>query len=339
LKQLVTELSALQPRVASAIALSRQNLDVEAQNKMRNLQPQFEEIERSSNHLLRLNQIRADEEIARINFLQWSAIILLAVLTVVWTVFALLTAMRVTRLIAERETWLRQTMRLLEDRNRELDAFAGRVAHDLRAPLNTINLAAAVIDEPKFDTSRASQALRRGVKAMETLIEDLLTLSRISGQTTGTTCHVASVAAFVRDDLRPKLEAVGGLLQIETDDAVVSCSEGLLRQVLWNLGENAVKYRRTDVQSQLKIHGHATPRSYEITVSDNGMGMSAMEVDHAFEPFFRGEQVRATPGTGLGLSIVKRVIEASGGSVSIDSVPGRGTTFRIQLPLGASKAA
>jgi signal transduction histidine kinase len=58
------------------------------------------------------------------------------------------------------------------------------------------------------------------------------------------------------------------------------------------------------VQLQLKIRGRATLRSYEITVLDNGMGISAAEVEHAFEPFFRGKQVKSTPGTGLGLSIV-----------------------------------
>jgi signal transduction histidine kinase len=154
----------------------------------------------------------------------------------------------------------------------------------------------------------------------------------------GATCQAASVPAFAREDLAPQLKAVGGLLRVEADDATVSCSEGLLRQVLWNLGENAVKYRRVDVPLQFAIRGRATLHSYEITVSDNGEGTSTEEAQHAFEPFFRGKQLRS-PGTGLGLSIVKRMVEVSGGSVSVDSVPGQGTTFWIRLPLAASKAA
>ena len=90
---------------------------------------------------------------------------------------------------------------------------------------------------------------------------------------------------------------------------------------------------------EIEIRGRITQRTYEFSVSDNGTGMSPWEVQHAFEPFFRGEQVRSTPGTGLGLSIVKRVVEATGGSVSVESVPARGTTFKIRLPLAASKAA
>jgi signal transduction histidine kinase len=108
---------------------------------------------------------------------------------------------------------------------------------------------------------------------------------------------------------------------------------------LWNLGENAVKYRRPEVQLLVQIRGRATPNAYELSVSDNGMGMSPSVARQAFQPFFRGKQTASTPGTGLGLSVVKRVIEASGGTVSIDSEPGRGTTFKIQLPLPAGKAA
>src|SRR5262249_29875814 len=102
---------------------------------------------------------------------------------------------------------------------------------------------------------------------------------------------------------------------------------------------NAVKYRRSGVQLEVEIRGRIAHRTYELTVSDNGTGMSTLEVQHAFEPFFRGEQVRSTPGTGLGLSIVKRVVETTGGSVSVDTIPARGTTFKIRLPLAAIKAA
>ena len=109
--------------------------------------------------------------------------------------------------------------------------------------------------------------------------------------------------------------------------------------LLWNLGENAVKYQRDAVRLLVKIHGRIIPNAYEFTISDNGNGMSSLEISHACEPFFRGKDAQSSAGSGLGLSIVKRVIEASGGSVSIDSMPGRGTTVRIRLPLVASQRA
>jgi signal transduction histidine kinase len=90
---------------------------------------------------------------------------------------------------------------------------------------------------------------------------------------------------------------------------------------------------------EVEIRGRVVPHAYEFNISDNGSGMSATEVQHVFDAFYRGEQAQSTPGTGLGLSIVKRVVEASGGSISVHSVPGRGTTFKIILPLAISKAA
>lgn len=129
------------------------------------------------------------------------------------------------------------------------------------------------------------------------------------------------------------------MLRVEAASGIVLCREGLLRQVLWNLGENAMKYRRSGVRLEVEIRGRTANHTYELTVSDNGTGMSKSVAGHAFDAFFRGEQIQPTPGSGLGLSIVKRVVEASGGSVSVESIIGVGTTFKVHLPLAADKAA
>jgi signal transduction histidine kinase len=129
------------------------------------------------------------------------------------------------------------------------------------------------------------------------------------------------------------------VLRVDATPGTVPCSDGLLRQVLSNLGENSVKYRRSGVQLSIEIRGRALPHTYEFSVSDNGAGMSTSVAHHAFDPFFRVEQEQPTPGSGLGLSIVKRVVEASGGSVSVQSVVGVGTIFKVCLPMVAHKAA
>ena len=113
---------------------------------------------------------------------------------------------------------------------------------------------------------------------------------------------------------------------------------GSVRQALSNLADNAVKYRRADVQADIDIFGRVVGKEYELRVSDNGVGMSYDEAHQAFDPFFRALRVREQKGTGLGLSIVKRVIEASGGSVVVDSRLGQGTTFIIRLPLASDDA-
>jgi len=174
---------------------------------------------------------------------------------------------------------------------------------------------------------------------MEAVIEDLLALSRIGESTARDGVgDPALVAAQVRDDLAPRLESEAVTMQLAVEPAKVRCAEGLLRQAVSNLVDNAVKYRRPDVQASIDMVGHAAGKEYELRVSDNGVGMSYNEARQAFDPFFRAMRVREQQGTGLGLAIVKRVIEASGGSVVVDSRLGQGTTFIIRLSLASDDA-
>ena len=339
LHQLKAEISELQPQVDAILLTSRKNLDGEAEAQIHMLEPRFEAINHAADALLDLNQSRANQEVAQVRKLQMRAVIFIAILTVLGTAFALLTARWVTRLVTEHERQMNRAMTLLEDRNRELDAFAGRVAHDLRGPLTAINLAASALTSSGERDEHNTAVLRRGVARMEAMIQDLLTLSRISAQVAGAACETESVVALAREDLTPIVEATGGVLTVDVVPAKVSCSEGLFRQALWNLGENAVKYRRSGVQLQLQIRGRVLSNAYELSVSDNGSGMTPWEVRQACEPFFRGRETQSTSGVGLGLSIVKRVIEASGGAIAVDSTPGQGTTFKIRLPLAASALA
>jgi signal transduction histidine kinase len=169
---------------------------------------------------------------------------------------------------------------------------------------------------------------------MEAIIEDLLALSRIGESAArGGVGDPALVVAQVRDDFAARLGAEGVTLQAAVEPAKVQCAEGLLRQAVSNLADNAVKYRRPEVQAEIEIRGRVVGKEYELRVSDNGVGMSYDEARQAFDPFFRAQRVREQTGTGLGLSIVKRVIEASGGAVTVESQLGQGTTFVIRLAL------
>jgi signal transduction histidine kinase len=113
----------------------------------------------------------------------------------------------------------------------------------------------------------------------------------------------------------------------------VHCSEGLLRQVVWNLTDNAMKYRRGGVTLRIEISGRSLDHRYDLSVRDNGVGLSPDETARVFDPFYRGAGSKGEPGTGLGLSIVKRAVEASGGTVWVTSEPGNGSTFVARLPL------
>ncbi len=97
---------------------------------------------------------------------------------------------------------------------------------------------------------------------MEQLIEDLLTLSRIDAQVPDRVARVEKVASSIEEDLAPPVKDARGVLRVAVEPAVVRCSDGLLREVLWNLGENALKYRRPDVKLEIELVGRVSHKSY-----------------------------------------------------------------------------
>jgi signal transduction histidine kinase len=152
-------------------------------------------------------------------------------------------------------------------------------------------------------------------------------------------CDPQLLALALRDNLAERLAAAGGELLLSVDSAHIYCREGLFQQVLANLAENALKYQRPDVKPAIRISGRAIDSQYRLEVADNGVGMSADETARAFDPLYRARRVREAPGTGLGLSIVKRIVEAYGGSATVESNRGQGSTFIVQLPLKAGARA
>jgi signal transduction histidine kinase len=240
------------------------------------------------------------------------------------------------RQLVRRDEQAGRYARVLEERNRDLDAFAGHVAHDIRGPLSTISLAAQQLSRTAPEHSKTTDLLGRGVRHMEALIEDLLALARV--EAIKGTCDPAVAASRVCEDFAPRFERERGTLRYAVEHARVRCTDGLLEQVLVNLLENALKYRRPDVPLQVEVSGSVTGQGYDLRITDNGMGMSPHDVESAFVPFFRAERTRALPGTGLGLSIVKRVADASGGTVSATSQLGQGTSFAVHLSLANEEA-
>jgi signal transduction histidine kinase len=223
----------------------------------------------------------------------------------------------------------------LEERNRELDAFAGRVAHDLRNPLGTIVFTTETLEQHGNDP-RAIERMRRGTRRIQDLINDLLVLSRAGGELGHTTCNLAVISARIGEDFGERFGKDADL-RPDVEAATVPYSETLLAQAVWNLVENAVKYRREGVRPEVRVTGRSIGASYELTIADNGLGMSNEEAARAFEPFYRVGQAHGVMGTGLGLAIVKRVVEAHRGTVSVTSRPGEGSTFVLSLPIAGKE--
>jgi signal transduction histidine kinase len=280
-----------------------------------------------------INRSGANEAIARIQALRRFDTIGMWVTAVAALLILFILGHHIINRIASYEEQLVGYSRILEGRNRELDAFAGRIAHDLRSPVSSLTLWVELLSrEAPGEELPTLDRMRRSIKRIATMIDDLLAFARAAAPVEGAFCNPAAVAAKIRDDFTERFGEEARLREV-VESASVAYSDGLLRQVLWNLVENGVKYRRDDVPADIGIFGRVVGGLYELQVSDNGLGMLPEDAERVFDPFYRAHRAEDISGTGLGLSIVKRIVEAGGGSVQVRTKLGSGTTFLLQLPL------
>jgi signal transduction histidine kinase len=220
----------------------------------------------------------------------------------------------------------------LERVNAELEAFAGRIAHDLQSPLAPIQGNAELIARG-VDPAKARELGARIVKTtgrVAELVDGLLAFA--AGAKPGSAeCDAAEVLGSVLADFGDRLKSSGARVEVSVKPTPVRCSKALLASVFQNLLDNALKYGRKDDQSP-SVSVIVRPMGYQglISVADAGEGMPDEVRRRAFEPFFRGGA--RGPGHGLGLATVRRIVEGHGGVVSIESETGAGTRLRVLLP-------
>jgi PAS domain S-box-containing protein len=232
---------------------------------------------------------------------------------------------------AERESLQEQLFRA--QRMEAVGRFAGGIAHDFNNILTVIFHAVDAIRERDLHEAATADVLDAATRGAS-LARQLLTFSRqepVAAQSID--LHVAILA------LRPMLERlVGAGVRVETDldprhSATVRLGAGQLDQVLVNLTVNAKdampRGGTIRIATRWAAGATASASSVELSFSDSGVGMDAATVAKAFEPFFTTKGQR---GTGLGLGIVQRIVQDAEGTLSCESQPGHGTTFRIVLP-------
>jgi signal transduction histidine kinase len=250
---------------------------------------------------------------------------------------ALTTARERAVRLAERMTAeLRQREQELQRSNEELEHFAYLASHDLQEPLRTVTsyvgLLERRLDGKLDDRSRSWLAyITEGANRMSSLITDLLHYSR-AGRSDEPPEPVPLDAAWDQAvaNLRQAIEESGAMV---TRGAlpVVAASAREMTSLLQNLIANALKYRG---EAAPEVHADAVRRddAWEIRVQDNGIGIDPMFHDRVFGLFQRLHTAEEYPGTGMGLAIVKKLAESNGGSVRVESAPGRGATFVVTLP-------
>ena len=228
---------------------------------------------------------------------------------------------------------------LIEHLNRAFSAqkrFIADASHDLRSPLTVVrgNVDMLKRNLPEAEKAESLRAIEAETKRMSGIVDDLLLLTEIES---------AQAAPRSEVDLRElviaemhRIEQIAGkrTITLEHADRIeIKGDKYRLGRMLGNLLDNAVKYTAPDgrVAVSLLCQG----REACLTVADNGIGISAGDLPHIFDRFYRAEKARsrAQGGTGLGLAIVKSVAEQHGGHVSVTSEPGRGSAFTVWLKI------
>lgn len=222
---------------------------------------------------------------------------------------------------------------VLLDRQRTLVADT---SHELRNPLMVVrgNLDLLAHDLPTDQRMEAISDAREEVDRMARLVGDLLFLADADTEDSiqRTNVDLDEVMVDIANDARAMSPAHHILIDTNDPVSVLGDAERL-RQLLWNLVENAIRYTPPGETVRLALNRRG--QLGEITVSDTGIGIPDDHLPHIFERFYRVDRSRsrAVGGTGLGLSIVRQVAQTHGGYVRVKSTPGQGTTFTVYLPL------
>lgn len=219
-------------------------------------------------------------------------------------------------------------------------ALLRAVSHDLRTPLTAIITAGHAVRSPVLEGGERDElglVVVEEAQRLSALVDKLLDLSRLqagAAEPQRDWCSLEEVVRTAVDDVGDGDDA-GFTLSFDSDLPLVQADAAQLERVFVNLLENA---RRYSGGHPVKVRARVVGGKMSIRVIDRGPGMSTTQLARAFEPFYRDEASDTHPGSGLGLAIVRGFVEANGGRVRAESLPGHGTAFAIELPLAEHPA-
>jgi signal transduction histidine kinase len=246
---------------------------------------------------------------------------------------------RAQEALKRNEKKLQALVKELAAKNAELETFVFSVSHDLKTPIVTIEGFMGALREDfgdliPEDCERYLNYIGDATQKMELLINDLLELSRIGRlRVKKTEFSLADLMEEVIAGLQPQIEARGIQVTVMQDLPLVYGEKKRLVQVMENLLSNAIKYIGNENPSpRIEVGAREQDDQKVVFVRDNGIGIERTYFDKIFQVFQRLPAAKKIgQGTGVGLAIVKRVIEYHGGSVWLESEPGKGTTFFFTL--------
>jgi len=244
------------------------------------------------------------------------------------------------KLVEER---LRQSTLETQRSNAELEQFAYVISHDLQEPLRMVSsytqlLAKRYRNKLDADADEFISYAVEGAKRMQTLLHELLEYSRVG--TRGKPFSLVNCEHVVDQamaNLKIAIEECGAMVSYDVLPTVLG-DEGQLVRLFQNLIGNAIKFRR---EEPLQVLISAQRRQHVVTfsVQDNGIGIDPQHSQSVFEIFRRLHTTEEYPGTGMGLAICKKIVERHGGHISVQSQPGKGSTFYFTINMAGGESA
>jgi signal transduction histidine kinase len=225
----------------------------------------------------------------------------------------------------------------LERSNQSLQDFASIASHDLQEPLRKIitfgdrlRSKLSDVDEQGIDYM---ERMQKAAQRMQGFIDDLLLYSRVSSKSKALeSVDFREMISQVIEDLDIRISQTRGAVVVE-DLPVLQADLFQMRQLFQNLIGNALKYHRDQVPPNIVVHSSSKNNGFwEIIVEDNGIGFDEKYKERIFKPFERLHGRSAFEGSGMGLAICKKIVDLHGGDIAVESIPEKGTTFKITLP-------
>lgn len=224
--------------------------------------------------------------------------------------------------------------------------FINNMTHELKTPISTISLAAQMLNDDSVRKSpetlhHISEVINAESKRLRFQVEKVLQMSVFENSNSALnfrTVDANKIIAGVVSTFKLKVERFGGSLSFinDADEAMVNVDEMQFTNVIFNLLDNAVKYRNEDVEPLLSVRtSDVDGKRLRISIRDNGIGMKKEDLKKIFEKFYRVHTGNRhdVKGFGLGLAYVNRMVHVFGGDISVESELGKGSEFTIELPL------
>jgi PAS domain S-box-containing protein len=235
------------------------------------------------------------------------------------------------RRVAERTAQLEETVRSLE-------SFSYSIAHDLRAPLRAMKgFTSALLEDYSSELDPIGQDYARriaeGAGRMDSLIQDLLSYGRLSQvELSFTWVSVRDQIGLILQNYSEEIASWNASVQVKEGLPQLWANPTVFEQVLTNLFSNALKFRPQGRTPEIRIWGEERDGKGRVYIKDNGIGIEPAHQERIFQVFERLHGAETYPGTGIGLAIVRKGIERMGGKVGLESHPGKGSCFWIELP-------